>query len=119
MTDSSAQCTAVRTPALGLDLKHEPLPADKVVLGNPSAAVRELEDLAGCGVGIWEMTPGTAIDTETEEVFVVLGGRARIVFLDDGSTLEVATGDVVRLRKGQRTSWTVTETLRKVYFAGQ
>ena len=115
MTDSSAQYTA----ALGLDLKYEPLPAGQVVLGNPSTAVRELEDLAGCGVGIWEMTPGTALDTEAEEVFVVLSGRARIVFLDDGSSLDIATGDVVRLRKGQRTSWTVTETLRKVYFAAQ
>lgn len=63
------------------------------------------------------MTPGTATDTEAEEVFVVLSGKARIVFLDDGSTLDVAAGDVVRLRAGQRTSWTVTETLRKVYFA--
>ncbi|WP_028278040.1 cupin domain-containing protein [Arthrobacter sp. I3] len=115
MTDSAAE----HTGALGLDLKHEPLPADTVVLGNPSTAVRELEDLAGCGVGIWEMTPGTATDTEAEEVFVVLSGKARLVFLDDGSTLDVATGDVVRLRQGQRTSWTVTETLRKIYFAGQ
>lgn len=115
MTDSAAEHTA----ALGLDLKHEPFPADTVVLGNPSTAVRELEDLAGCGVGIWEMTPGTATDTEAEEVFVVLSGKARLVFLDDGSTLDVATGDVVRLRQGQRTSWTVTETLRKIYFAGQ
>lgn len=113
MTDSSA----VYTPALRVDLQHEPLPAEKIVCGNPSTAIHELEDLAGCGVGIWEMTPGTATDIETEEAFVVLSGKARILFLDHGSTLDIATGDVVRLREGQRTSWTVTKTLRKIYFA--
>lgn len=115
MTDSTAEYTS----ALHVDLEYEPLPADQVVRGNPSTAIHQLEDLAGCGVGIWEMTPGTATDTETEEVFVVLSGKARIVFLDDGNTVDVAAGDVVRLRKGQRTSWTVTDTLRKIYFAGR
>ncbi len=113
MTDPTPQ----RTAALGLSLNHEPLPPGQVVQGDPSAAIHELEGLAGCAVGVWEMTPGTAIDTEAEEVFVVVGGKANIVFRDGGGSMDIATGDVVRLRAGQRTSWTVTETLRKVYFA--
>lgn len=115
MTARSAEHVA----ALSLDLKHEPLPAEQVLLGNPSTATHELEDLAGCSVGVWEMTPGKAVDTETEEVFVVLSGSASIAFLDENYTLNVGKGDIVRLRAGQRTVWTVTETLRKVYFTGE
>jgi uncharacterized cupin superfamily protein len=48
-------------------------------------------------------------------VFVVLSGCATIDFEDGGNPIEVRAGDVVHLRDGQRTRWTVTETLRKVY----
>jgi len=102
-------------------LVHDALPAEQVLEGTPTAAVLELEDLGAYGVGIWEMTPGTACDVEAEEVFVVLSGSAHIDFQDqDGEvvhTLDVAPGDLVRLREGQRTVWTVHETLRKVYFS--
>lgn len=47
-------------------------------------------------------------------MFVVLSGRATVAF-EDGPTLEVGPGDACRLRAGQRTVWTVHETLRKVY----
>lgn len=110
---------AVRISVPELGLEHEPIPAEDVLAGNPGSAVHELEGLDGCGVGIWEMTPGAATDTESEEVFVVLSGKARIDFLDTGHSLDVAAGDVVRLRAGQRTAWTVTQKLRKVYFASE
>lgn len=103
------------------ELVHEPLPAEQVLSGSPTAAVLELEDLGDSGVGIWEMTPGVATDVEAEEVFVVLSGSARIDFQDEDGTvthsLDVAPGDLVRLREGQRTVWTVHETLRKVYLS--
>ncbi len=104
--------------ARGLALAHEPLPADEVLAGAPTTAVHELATIGGVEVGVWEMTPGTATDTEADEVFVVLSGRATISFASPGlPDLEVGPGSVVRLAEGMRTTWTVTETLRKVYVA--
>jgi uncharacterized cupin superfamily protein len=54
-------------------------------------------------------------DVEAEELFVVLSGAATVEFDDDSPALALGAGDVVRLTKGARTVWTVTETLRKVY----
>jgi uncharacterized cupin superfamily protein len=106
------------TDAGTLALVHSPLPADEVVDGAPTTAVHELATLGGVEIGIWEMTPGTATDTEADEVFVVLSGRATIAFASSGlPDLEVGPGSVVRLAEGMRTTWTVTETLRKVYVA--
>ena len=104
--------------AAALPLAHEPLPADEVLAGTPTAAVHELAEVGGVEIGIWEMTPGTATDTEVDEVFVVLSGRATIAFDDPAlPDLTVGPGSVVRLGEGQRTTWTVTETLRKIYIA--
>lgn len=67
--------------------------------------------------GIWEMEPGVAVDTEVEEVFVVLSGDGVIAFLDSGEEITIGPGDLVRLAEGARTRWTVTRTLRKLYLA--
>lgn len=106
------------TAMTGLVLAHEPLPADEVVSGAPTTAIAVLDDTGDREIGIWEMTPGTATDTEVDELFIVLSGRARVVFEDAAlPDLEVGPGSVVRLADGMRTTWTVTETLRKVYIA--
>lgn len=97
-------------------LDHEALPVDEVVKGSPTAAVRTLDVLAACEIGVWEMTAGTARDTEVDEVFVVVSGRGTVTF-EDGEQLDLAPGVVVRLRAGERTEWTITETLRKVWIA--
>lgn len=102
--------------ANALALTHETLPADQIVSGSPTTAWRALGALGDVEVGVWEMAPGTAIDTESDEVFVVLSGRATVRFLDpESETIEVAAGDVVRLATGMQTEWSVTETLRKIY----
>jgi uncharacterized cupin superfamily protein len=108
---------------LAVDVLSDPLdeqipPGEQVLAGAPTAAVSMLGEVGdGSGraeVGVWEMTPGTATDTEADEVFVVLAGRATLRF-DDGETLELGPGIVVRLRDGEHTTWTVHETIRKVY----
>ena len=66
--------------------------------------------------GIWQMTPGVVTDTEADEIFVVLAGRATVEFAD-GTVMEVGPGDVAVLTEGAKTTWTVHETLRKVYQA--
>jgi uncharacterized protein len=76
-----------------------------------------LADLGEVAVGVWEMAPGTEDDTEVDEVFVVLAGRGTVAF-EDGEVVELAPGVAVRLTAGERTTWTVTEALRKVYVAG-
>lgn len=104
--------------AAALPLEHSRLPAEDVILGTQTTAVHALATLGEVEIGIWEMTPGTASDTEADEVFVVLAGRARIQFVEPAlRAIEVGAGSVVRLAEGQRTVWTVTETLRKVYVA--
>ncbi|WP_460772661.1 cupin domain-containing protein [Microbacterium sp. GXF7504] len=105
-------------PGATVTAVHELLPADQVVAGTPTTATVELGGFAGVELGVWEMTPGTATDVEADEVFVVLSGRARVVFTDrDLAPIEIGPGDIVRLEHGMRTEWTVTETLRKVYLA--
>ena len=111
----SALASGTGVDAAALLLAREPLPAGEVLIGRPTTATHALAALGETEVGIWEMTPGTASDVEVDEVFVVLAGHARIEFVDPPlPAIEVDPGSVVRLAEGQRTVWTVTETLRKI-----
>ena len=94
-----------------------PLDPGTVVDGYPEAGSRALAAVSGVEVGVWEMTPGTATDVEVDEVFVVLAGSGTVSFDDDGEQVELAPGSVVRLRAGERTTWVVRETIRKIYVA--
>ena len=100
--------------AATVELEHEPLPEDQVVSGSPTTGILVLDDRDGRELGIWEMTPGTATDVETDEVFIVLAGRATVEGIAPGP-VELMPGAVVRLTEGMQTTWTVHETLRKVY----
>ncbi len=93
-----------------------PLDPSTVVDGAPEAGSRALAAVAGVEVGVWEMSPGTATDVEVDEVFVVLSGSASVSF-EDGESVELRAGSVVRLRAGEHTTWVVRETLRKIYVA--
>ncbi len=101
--------------AAALDLEHEPVPADQIIAGAPTTALRTLTEIRGVEVGVWEMSTGGMRDVEADEVFVVLSGSARVEFADGSPALDVGPGDVVHLAAGTETVWTVTETLRKVY----
>lgn len=67
-------------------------------------------------VGLWEAGPGTDTDVEIDEVFLVLSGAGTVMF-EDGSAVALHPGVVVRLLDGDRTTWTITERLRKLYLA--
>lgn len=95
-------------------LPLEPLDPDQVIEGKPAAGSIPLTTLADLEIGVWEMTPGVCTDVEADEVFVVLSGSATVKF-DDGSAVELRPGSVVRLHEGEHTTWTVRETLRKIY----
>ncbi|MFJ4620891.1 cupin domain-containing protein [Streptomyces sp. NPDC088812] len=98
------------------DLGPEPLDPGQIVSGTPEVTGRvvwESED--GRQIrGVWQITPGVVTDTEADEVFVVVSGSATIE-VEDGPTLTVGPGDMAVLRAGDRTTWTVHETLRKAY----
>lgn len=100
-----------------IPLEYAAVPAEQTVAGAPRTGVAELGRLGDLEVGIWEMTEGTMTDVETDEVFVVLSGRATVEFDDGTEPLDLRACDVVRLAAGARTTWTVTERLRKVYLA--
>jgi uncharacterized cupin superfamily protein len=103
--------------AATLWLEHEAVPADQSGGGDPHTGIAELGKFGGLGVGVWEMTPGVMRDVEDDELFVVLSGAATVQFDDGTPMLTLGAGDVVRLAKGAKTVWTVTETLRKVYLS--
>ena len=114
-----------RTTVLGFavhvaDAELEPSELDpsQVVAGAPEVSELVLSESEDGRVvrGIWQMTPGVVTDTEADEIFVVLSGRATVEF-DNGTVLEVGPGDVAVLTEGAQTRWTVHETLRKVYQA--
>jgi uncharacterized cupin superfamily protein len=122
--DSAARDSAVdrfattgRVDALALPLDHEEVPDAQRVSGTPRTGLVELGSFCGSEVGVWEMTPGTMSDVESDELFVVIAGRATVEFVATGDILEIGPGDVVRLTAGDETVWTVTETLRKVWLA--
>ncbi|MGW4518804.1 cupin domain-containing protein [Streptomyces sp. NPDC004393] len=98
------------------ELEPEPLDPAQIVSGTPEVTgkvIWESED--GRQVrGIWRITPGVVTDTEANELFVVISGSATIE-VEAGPTLHVGPGDMTVLREGDRTTWTVHETLRKAY----
>ncbi|MFD9357427.1 cupin domain-containing protein [Streptomyces sp. NPDC060031] len=98
------------------ELEVEELDPAQIVSGEPVVTGRvlwEAED--GSQVrGIWQITPGVVVDVEANELFVVVSGRATIA-VEGGATLEVGPGSACVLREGDKTTWTVHETLRKAY----
>jgi len=101
---------------LDADLEPEPLDSVQIVSGTPEVTGKVLwESADGKQIrGIWQITPGVVTDTEADELFVVVSGSATIE-VEGGATLQVGPGDLAVLREGDRTTWTVHETLRKVY----
>ncbi|WP_420169177.1 cupin domain-containing protein [Streptomyces violaceoruber] len=98
------------------ELVPEPLDPSQIVSGDPVVTGKVLwESPDGRQIrGIWQITPGVVTDTEANELFVVVSGRATVA-VEDGATLEIGPGDACVLREGDRTTWTVHETLRKAY----
>ena len=104
---------------LSADVMTQPLTPDElsaadIVAGSPEVASADLWVADNLSIGVWEITEGTVTDTEVDEIFLVLAGSGRIAF-DDGSTVAIQPGALLRLRAGDRTTWTITEKVRKVY----
>lgn len=100
--------------ANGTELTHAPLEPAKCVAGSVTTAARAVASEGDMEVGVWEHSVGTSTDTEVQEVFVVLAG-AGTVTCEQGGQIELAPGVVGLLEAGARTTWTITEPLRKVW----
>ncbi|WP_329115698.1 cupin domain-containing protein [Streptomyces sp. NBC_01465] len=112
--DQAPASFAVHIP--DAELEPEPLDPDQIVSGEPQVTGKVLwESPDGKQLrGIWQITPGVVTDTEANELFVVVSGRATVA-VEGGDTLEIGPGSACVLREGDRTTWTVHETLRKAY----
>lgn len=105
---------ALPADALTEPLALQPVPAEQIVAGRPMTGYRRLGSVDERELGLWQMTPGACRDTEEDEIFVVVAGRARVDFADGRPSLELAPGVVASLAEGDETVWIVAETLRKV-----
>lgn len=99
-----------------IELEAWPLDEEQIVGDVPEVSGLLLDTSADGRIerGIWEHAPGVSRDTESDEIFVVLSGRATIE-VENGPTLEVGPGSTGLLHAGDRTTWRVHETLRKVF----
>ena len=104
----------LRVAARDAVLDDDPLEPGQVLDGDPRTSAFVLaQGLDGTECGVWRCTPGRFRDTETQEAFVVLEGKATIEW--EGGSIEVGAGDLCTFAAGTETIWTVEETLLKGY----
>lgn len=102
--------------ALAAEIEHEAVEGEELVSGTPTIGYVEIgTTVDGADLGVWEVTPGVVRDVEEDEIFVVLAGSATVEFGDGRPAIDIRAGSVVRLDGGMGTTWTVHETLRKIY----
>jgi uncharacterized cupin superfamily protein len=103
--------------ATSLTLAYASPPPEKIISGTPRIGTAVLGTLNGCQVGVWEISPSVTRDIEVDEFFIVLSGAATVDFDDGSPALLLKAGSVGRLSQGAATTWTVSDTLRKIYIA--
>lgn len=97
-------------------LEPEPLDPGQIVAGTPEVTeLTLLETADGETSGLWRITPGVVTDTEVEESFMVMTGKGHVSF-EDGSRVELEPGVTHRFAGGEKTTWTIEETLLKAYW---
>lgn len=103
--------------AATIPLEYVDVPAEKTISGNPRVGTAVLGQIGDCTVGVWEISVGVSTDVESNEFFIVLSGDGTITFSDGSADMHLKPGSVGHLREGAATTWTVTQTLRKIYIA--
>lgn len=100
-------------------LQSWPLPASLVLSGQPQASGLVLSKSADARQvsGVWSSTPGRfRWNWDYDETVFVLSGRATVE-LEDGRRVELVPGDMAFFARGDRSVWTIHETLRKGFHA--
>ncbi len=97
-----------------IELTHRPLKAKLAITEGVTSAVAVVDTEGDIEVGVWEHSVGESTDTEVEEVFVVVWGRGTVT-CEQGGVIDLAPGTIGILPAGSRTTWKITETMRKVW----
>lgn len=79
-------------------------------------SLASFEESGGLASGVWTHDVGESDGDFGAEIFVVLSGRG-VITDQHGGRIELAPGVVGVLEAGDRTHWTITEPLRKVWIA--
>lgn len=67
-------------------------------------------------LGVWMCTPGIFCCTEKgDELQTIIEGSLTII-LEDGSSFDFGPGDSFFTEKGERVTWKINETVKKVFF---
>ena len=95
----------------------EDLPFVKVLEGSPVHSGRF--DVGGFGIrtsaGVWECTPGSFEYTYPgDEICTLLTGKISLID-ENGRNHDYKAGDTFYMRKGEVATWTVKETVRKIF----
>jgi uncharacterized cupin superfamily protein len=101
------------------DLQSWPLPAEWITQGQPNASglVLAKSDDSCVVRGIWDCTPGQFRWNFTyDETLVIVKGHATVE-LESGETVVLNPGDMAFFPRGQWSTWTIHERLRKAFHA--
>ena len=114
MADTTVHRMINSFDAAAMATDRQDLPTEKALTPGTWTGYAEVLADAGLEVGVWEHSVGSSRDTFDDEVFVVLAGRG-VVRCDSGGEIILAPGVVGVLHAGDRTTWEITEPLRKVW----
>ncbi|MFE4974495.1 cupin domain-containing protein [Kitasatospora sp. NPDC056651] len=117
MTSTVPFAVPFAVPVEDVELTRDPGFPGEVLAGSPRMSSAVLWQSGDREVvrGVWQVEPSTFTWAfSRNEVLVVLRGSAR-VRVEGGPELELRPGVVAGFRPGDRTTWTVTETLRKFF----
>lgn len=93
-------------------------PGYEVLDGDPRCSIRidQGTQHSTSRLGIWMCTPGTFRCTEKgDELQTIIEGSLTIL-LEDGSSFDFGPGDSFFTEKGERVTWKIKETVKKVFF---
>jgi uncharacterized cupin superfamily protein len=109
----------VISDAAKVNLGERVLKTTTVTTGQTEASLRAWEG-QGTRAGIWEVTPGTFSSSRDgyTEICQIISGRATIAEAD-GTTFEIGPGSFVVTTAGWEGTWTVHETLRKMWVVAE
>jgi uncharacterized cupin superfamily protein len=116
--------TDARTPSLAaiahatdlMSRELSPIPLRPGAAPGTDESIVTLYDDGTVHVGLWECAPGefpTAKDGVTEAMQILSGSAT--LHGEDGTEVRVGAGDSVVTPDGWRGTWTVHETIRKVF----
>lgn len=119
MSNENALAGGTLVDVAALELEHGAVAPEQDGGDKPTTGAIGFGVLGGTEFGVWEMSVGTMFDVEAEEIFVVTAGRGRVLIEPHADQpareVDLFPGVLMRLSEGMKTTWTVTEPLRKVY----